>query len=495
MAAEREGCMAGTKQKSLKLNFLMNTIAAISSVVVPLITFPYISRILLPEAKGKVTFAIGLVSYFHVFAQMGIPTYGIQLCAKIRDDERELTKAVHELFFINICMTALSYVALAIFLHFVPKLRAEKNLYIIISTTIFLVTIGIEWFYKALEEYVYITKWSLIAKVIAVGAIFLLVKREEDYIIYAVITAATSLTSIINIVHSRKFISWKPIGNYQIKKHFKYIVVFGAMTFATTLYTNLDTVMLGFLSKYQEVGYYDAAVKIKTVLVCLVTSLGSVLMPRASYYVQNKMWDDFWRIASKAVNYVFLVALPMVVYFIFFAKQGIRLLPGEAYDAAIVPMQVIMPTLLLVGITDIISTQILIPLGKERIVLYSRIFGALTDMVLNFILIPGLGAVGAAVGTLVAEAVVLGIQFLAQRKEISFIFREVKYLKMVVALLLGMAGAFWVLWTPLGNFLSVLISGVLFLGIYGISLLVMKEPLLEETVDQSVKILKKILKK
>lgn len=152
------------KQKSLKLNFIMNAILTMSSFIFPLITFPYISRILLPEGTGKVSFATSLISYFSMIAQLGIPTYGIRACAKVRDNRIELTRTAHELLFINLFMNVISYIALGVVLFTVPRLFEDRSLYIIISSTILLTSIGMEWLYKALEQYTYITIRSIILK-------------------------------------------------------------------------------------------------------------------------------------------------------------------------------------------------------------------------------------------------------------------------------------------------------------------------------------------
>ena len=141
------------KQKSIKLNFVMNMVLTMSSFLFPLITFPYISRILLPEGTGKVSFASSLISYFSMFAQLGIPTYGIRACAKVRDDRQELTRVAQELLIINLVMSSISYVALFAAIAWVPRLQREKPLYVIISLTILLTSIGMEWLYKALEQY------------------------------------------------------------------------------------------------------------------------------------------------------------------------------------------------------------------------------------------------------------------------------------------------------------------------------------------------------
>lgn len=157
------------KNKSIKLNFIMNVILTMSSFIFPLITFPYVSRILLPEGTGKVSFATSLISYFSMFAQLGIPTYGIRACAKVRDDKEELTRTTQELVIINFVMSVISYTALAVALMLVPRLREERALYIIVSLTIAFNVIGMEWMYKALEQYTYITIRSIIFKFVALG--------------------------------------------------------------------------------------------------------------------------------------------------------------------------------------------------------------------------------------------------------------------------------------------------------------------------------------
>ena len=184
----------------------MNMILTLSSVFFPLITFPYASRILKPTGMGRVSFALSLISYFSMFAQLGIPTYGIRACAQVRDDKTELTRVVHELLFINLITNLISYLALIISLLFVPRLRDDRMLYVLVSSTIILTSIGVEWLYKALEQYTYITVRSIIFKCISLIALFLLVHSQEDYIIYGGITIfAASASNILNFINIRKF--------------------------------------------------------------------------------------------------------------------------------------------------------------------------------------------------------------------------------------------------------------------------------------------------
>ena len=372
------------KKKSLKLNFIMNALLTMSSFIFPLITFPYVSRILLPVGTGKVSFTTSVVSYFALFARLGIPTYGIRACAKVRDDKEALSKTVQELFIINMVMSVMAYLALFVAIAFVPRLQQEKMLLMIVSLTILFNAIGMEWLYKALEQYSYITIRSIVFKFIALLAMFAFIHNQKDYVIYGGISIlASSASNVFNFLHAHRYVSVRPVGGYDFKKHLRAVVIFFAMSCATTIYTNLDTVMIGFIATDTDVGYYNAAVKIKTILVSIVTSLGVVLLPRASYYVENGRMEEFYRITKKAIHFVFLVATPMMVYFMLFAKEGICFLSGSAYIGSIVPMQIIMPTLLLIGLTNIMGIQMLVPLGREKVVLLSEIAGVIVDCVLN----------------------------------------------------------------------------------------------------------------
>ena len=463
----------------------MESILSMSTFIFPLITFPYVSRILLPEGTGKVSFATSLVSYFLILTQLGIPKYGIRACAKVRDDHEELTRTAQELLIINLIMTVFTYIAFFIVLAVVPRFQEDKPLYVIVSLSILFNTIGMEWLYKALEKYTYITVRSVIFKFVAILAMFALVHTKEDYVIYGGISIlASSFSNIFNFFHVHKYISMKPVGNYNLKRHWKPVVVFFAMSCATTIYTHLDTVMLGFMKTDADVGYYNAAVKIKTILVSIVTSLGTVLLPRVSYYVQNGQKEAFARITKKALNFVFLLASPLVVYFILFAKQGIYFLSGTAYAGSIAPMQLIMPTLLLIGLSNITGIQILVPTGREIIVLYSEIAGAIVDIIINALLIPGMASAGAAIGTLVAEAVVLGVQLYFIWGEVKEAFKSIHYMKIVIAICLGSAASLWVALMGLGNFVTLLVSAILFFGVYGIVLLLTKEALVLEILTQ-----------
>ena len=484
------------RNKSLKLNFIMNAILTISQFIFPLITFPYVSKILLPLGTGKVSFATSIVSYFAMFAQMGIPMYGVRACAKVRDNKKELSKTVHELFFLNIVMSIISYAIFLLMLFLVPRLKEEKLLFLIVSSTIWFNSIGIEWLYKALEQYTYITVRSVFFKFIALIAMFILVHRQEDYIIYGAISIfASSASCIFNFINAKKYISFEYIGGYNFKIHLKAICVFFAMSCATTIYTHLDTVMLGFMKDDIEVGYYNAAVRIKSILVSIVTSLGVVLLPRASYYIKKGMMSEFYRITQKAINFVFIIATPMMCYFMLFAREGIYFLSSSSYKNSILPMQLLMPTLLFIGLTNIMGIQMLVPLGKEKLVLYSEIAGLIANVTINMLLIPTMEAVGAAIGTLVAEGIVLLVQFIALKDVVIEFYKKVRYLIIFIAIFFAGVSAWGIKSIQMNLFGILLLSSLVFFGVYFGILTILKEAQVIEIEKQVLSKIRQIYKK
>lgn len=484
------------KQRSLKLNFIMNTLLTVSQFIFPLITFPYVSKILLPSGTGKVSFATSVISYFVMFAQMGIPTYGIRACAKVRDNKEELSRTVHELFIINFVMSAISYVIFLLMLVNIQRFQQEKVLFLIVSLNIWFNSVGMEWLYKALEHYTYITIRSVCFKFIALIAMFALVHEQQDYIIYGGISIfASSASNILNFINSRKYISFRFLGGYNFKPHLKAVCIFFAMSCATTIYTHLDTVMLGFMKSDIEVGYYNAAIRIKSILVSIVTSLGVVLLPRASYYIKQNKMEEFYRITKKAINFVFLAATPLMIYFTLFAKEGILFLSNSEYSKAIVPMQILMPTLLFIGLTNIMGIQMLVPLGKEKIVLYSEIAGLITNVGVNILLIPGMGSVGAAIGTVLAEAVVWIVQFIVLRTTVEEFYRKVRFVMILVAILVASCVSVLVKALYVDVFGKLCLSAILFFGIYIFILTVLKEPQVIEIENQVLGKVKKVLVK
>lgn len=426
------------KKKSLKLNIVMNFILTISGFIFPLITFPYVSRVLLPTGTGKVAFAASIVSYFSMVGMLGIPTYGIRACAKVRDDRDKLSKTVQEIMVINSIAMGLSLLVYIIAIILVPRMARDRVLFMINIATLFFNLIGCEWLYKALEQYSYITIRSIILKLISLFLMFLMVHQKSDYVIYGAITILASVGSnFFNFINLRQFLNLKWYSNMNLSQHIKPIFSFFMMTIATTVYTNLDSVMLGFMKGDEAVGYYNAAVKIKTILVSLVTSMGAVLLPRLSFYIKEERNREFRELTIRSLQFVCFISIPLWFYFTIYAKEGIYFLSGEAYTGSILPMQIMMPTLFLIGISNLLGIQILVPLDREEDVLRSVFGGAVVNLVINAVFIPSFGVSGAAFGTLVAELFVTSYQIIVLRDFLKKIVDNIKLYKNIVSTLLA----------------------------------------------------------
>lgn len=468
----------------------MNFIMTASSILFPLITFPYISRVLLSEGNGKVAFASSVITYFTMFASLGIPTYGIRACAKVRDDKEKLSRTAQELLIINSVTMLITTLVFILSVVFIPKFGAEKELFIINGIGMALNVFSVNWLYNALEQYAYITVCNIAVKLVSLGLMFAFVRNPEDYIIYGAITViASSASYVFNFVYAQRFITLKKQGKYEFAVHIKPILIFFAMSAAINVYTNLDVVMLGFMKGDREVGYYNAAIKVKTLLVTLITSLGTVLLPRLSYYINEGKKDEFFRMLGKAANFVVILGVPLTFYFSLFAKESILFLAGTDFMGAVAPMIVLMPTVLLIGLSNITGIQILTPLNAEKKVLYSILWGAGIDFVLNLALIPKFASSGAAFATVMAELLVLVVQCIYLRDMLGQIVRRVSFGKVAAATLLScLAGVLIKHTLHTGAFLMLAVSACGFFAVYGIALLLMREKFVLE-------ILKSVLRK
>lgn len=476
--------MKNNKIHSVKYNFIMNFILTSSQFIFPLITFPYVSRVLLAAGNGKISFAASVANYFMMVASLGVPTYGVRACAQVRDDKKKLSKTVQEIFTINFIMTVLVSITYFICIFTVPKFQAEQRLFLINGLSIVLNLFGMNWVYQALEQYDYITFRSLFFKIVSIVLMFLLVHEQGDYIKYAAITVLAGVGSnILNFIRLHRFIEFRWEENYNLKRHLKPILILFAQSLAVSIYTNLDTVMLGFLKTDHDVGYYNAAVKIKSILLSLVTSLGNVLLPRMSYYAKQNLKKEFSETMLKALNFTVLLSVPLVIYFGIFSKEAIAFLAGDGYIGAVMAMQIITVAVIPNGLTGVLGVQVLTALEKEKYVLYSVIVGAVVDFILNLSFIPQYGAAGAALATMIAEFLVLLVQLFVTKnllRELRGGFRIQYYL--ILSILCGVISYMVKLAGIKTVFGELLVSATLFFCIYGIGLFITNDPIVLEVL-------------
>lgn len=474
--------MKKIKQHSVKYNFFMNFILSASQFIFPIITFPYISRVLLAEGSGKVTFATSIASYFLMVASLGIPTYGIRACAQVRNDKKKLSKTAQEILIINLVTTVLITIIYLISIFTISRFRADETLFLINGVNIVLNMFGMNWLFQALEQYDYITFRSLAFKIISIVLMFILVHEKSDYVIYGAITVFAAVGSnILNLIRSRHYIDFKLYENYNLRRHMKPILILFAQSLAISIYTNLDTVMLGFMKTDADVGYYNAAVKIKTILVSLVTSMGNVLLPRMSYYAKERKNKEFMNTMQMALNFTMLISIPMAVYFCMFSAESIRFLAGNGYDGAILAMEIITISIIPIGLTGILGIQVLTAIEKEKYVLYSVTTGAVIDFILNCLLIPEMGAAGAALATVIAEFVVLFVQVIYTKNLLKQVSSKLRGHIYIVLTIPSIILAYIIKCIDLKScFISLVLSAIVFLGSYGIGLLFTKDNLAME---------------
>ncbi len=471
---------------SVKYNFIMNFILTATNFIFPLITFPYVSRVLQAAGNGRVSFASSAANYFMMVASLGIPTYGIRACARVRDNKNELSKTVQELFIINFIMTCLVTITYVVCVFSVPKFAQDKVLFFINGLNIVLNMFGMNWVYQALEQYDYITVRSIVFKVVSIILMFAFVHDQNDYVIYGAITVFAAVGSyVLNFIRLQKIIDFKLTGNYDFKQHMKPIFILFSQSLAVSIYTNLDTVMLGFMKTDVDVGYYHAAVRIKGLLLSLVTSLGNVLLPRMSYFVKQSRMNEFKKYMVKALNFELLMSISLALYFVLFAKESIRFLAGSGYDGAILAMQIITVAVVPNGLTGVLGVQVLTSLEKEKYVLLSVVVAAFVDFLLNLVFIPKYGAAGASLATAIAELLVLGIQIYYTKELLVEARREFRiHYYIILSMIAGCLSLLTLKLNIYSNFITLVISAIVFFGSYCVGLLIIKEPVLVDTFNE-----------
>ena len=400
------------KAPSIKINAIFYVTRRLLVLLFPLITFPYASRVLLPEGIGRVAFARSFIDYFITIATLGISTYGIRETAKARDSREELTKVSKEILAINMVSSIISYLLLYIAIFCIPKLSEYRALLIVISSKILFTALGLDWLYGGMEEYKYITVRSFIFQVISVILLFTFVHQPSDYLKYASIAVIANVGShVCNWVHSKKYIDiFSYCGKLDLKKHLRPILTLFAMAEVAKIYVALDVTMLGFMCSNWEVGIYTAATKINHVIIHLVVAIGYVVIPRLAYYLKHADKNKFQELVYKNFDIFFLISIPSAIGLCIVGEAAVIAFSGEKFMASIPIMRLMNPIIVITGIGSVVGTQTFVPMGKEKLVLYALIIGAVSNIVLNFALIPRYQVWGASVASLVSQSVLSGVE-------------------------------------------------------------------------------------
>ena len=483
----KSDCSVEFFPKSLKKNAALNMTKSVMSLIFPLITFPYVSRVLGPVYIGKVNFAQSVVSYFSLIAALGISTYAVREAAKLREDKTALSSFIKEVFTLNLISTFVAYILFAVALFFLPQLSEYKKLLVICGASILFITLGMDYLYTALEEFKYITIRSIAFQFLSLALLFIFVKNQNDYYKYAAISVISSVGSnLLNFFHARKFIFFNIKGTFCIKKHLKPVFTLFAMSAAISIYTVLDTTMLGLIKGDEAVGLYTAATKINRMVLMMITAATTVLLPRLSYYAGKENKLEFMRLSQKAMNFVIMFSLPCAVGLFILAEPVILLFSGSQYISSILAMQIMNAVIVLIGMSNVIGIQIFMSVGKEKITLYSVIAGALVNFCMNLLLIPRFGVNGAAIGTVCAEFCVTLVQFVAAKNYFNWKNLILHFVKVVLSAFL-MSLCVFIVCRFTDSFTLKIIFGILVgIVVYALCLFLLRDSLFTEIFAQVV---------
>ena len=265
----------------------------------------------------------------------------------------------------------------------------------------------IEWLYKGLEEFKFITLRSLVVKTLYVISIFIFVQSADDYLIYYLLsTLMIAFNAIINIVYSRKYVSIK-IRGVNFSQYFHHFFILGIYTLLTSMYTTFNVVYLGFACSETEVGYYTTAVKIFGLLIAIYTAFTGVMLPRMSALLSEGKIKEFKLMLSKSNTLLFSFSIPIIFFSVVFAPLIVDVIAGAGYEGAILPMRIVMPLMLIIGYEQIIIIQALMPLKEDREILINSLIGALIGVIMNILLVPSFKSVGSSLVWIISEITVL----------------------------------------------------------------------------------------
>lgn len=393
------------KEKSLGGNMFLNFVRTFLTVVFPLITFPYVSRILQVENLGKISFATSVVSYFSLIAVLGVNSYAIRECAIVRDNAGKRGKLIDEVFSINVVSTAVAYILLFLALFFLPKLYEYRLLILLYSSVLVFTTIGVGWLYSAFEDFFYITIRSVLFQLISLFLIFWWIRDEEGYYWYIVILVVQSVgANILNFIHSRKIHKLKLTRHLNLKVHLKPILTLFATEIATTIYVSSDTTVLGFMTGDYYVGIYAVSSKIYFVVKQILAAILQVGVPKLSHFYNNERLNDFKNIALEIGNILIVILFPAVTGLFLCSNEIVYVISGKAYLRAASSLKILCVAMIFAIVAWYLSQCILIPTKQERIIMKTTMISAGLNLILNILMIPYWKENAAAFTTLLSEA-------------------------------------------------------------------------------------------
>lgn len=396
-------------------------VKTLASIIFPLITFPYVSRILQPENMGKVNFGSSIVSYFTLIATLGVTTYAVRECSAVRADKKKLEKIASEILSINIVTMIFSYLVLIICLILWPKLAGYRLLILIQSMSIFCTIVGADWLNTSMEDFRYITIRTVAFQFVAFILMLFFVKKPEDYIIYAVISLiSSSAGNLCNIFYRRRYGNIHLVFQMNWKRHMPGIIGLFVMLLSQTIMSSIDTTMLGLMKGDYEVGLYSVASKVIHIVFQVVASITWVVMPQLSRGFANKDYVSVNEILNKTINFTITLMLPCFVGLLVLSNEVMIVIGGKEYIEG-VPCLVILSIGMLFDLVwgNLWGNCVLLSSKKERQFTIACFIAMIVNVMGNYILIPDYGIVGAAIATVIAKFVIGIIVIQKRDKQIN----------------------------------------------------------------------------
>lgn len=463
--------------RSVKFNVVMNMILTSSSFLFPLVTVPYVSRVLGPSKTGIISWASTFTDYFILVAMLGFNMYGTRECAKVRDDREKLSQTLQELLTILLISTSIVYAVYLTFVFLMPRTQEQLPLMFITGTTIWFTAAGAEWFYRAIEQYGYITFRNIMFKILSVILMFLFVRQTQDYLTYAAINVLGTVGSnVINICRLRKYVDFSVRRKISIRHHFKSMFKFSVSSISSGMYGKIDMLLLGFFVNNYSLGLYQLVFKIRNLCTSVGGSVTAVMLPRLSYYEAKAGHEQTTRLVAKNFNFLLILGLGMISAMVICAHPIITLLGGAEYLPGIHALQIGAP-LVLLGSIGSMQSQYMVASNQEKAYTYTTVFGLVFSAILECILIPCWGINGAALGLVVTEFCVYVLRSYIIRDFMTVVHKHTDYHKIVFAWITASVLTIGVLWlvNSLNAFIQIAIAGAVYLFVDLLLLYIFKE--------------------
>lgn len=411
---------------SIKKNYIYNTAFSILNMFIPLVTAPYLARILGTEGVGTYAYYFTVAQYFTIFAKMGLTNYGTRYIAAIRDDLEKLKSGFSSLYVMQICVTLSAFI---IYMLYVGFLAEEKVLAVIFGIWLIFVAFDTDWLLFALEEFKSAAVRNCAVKIASTIAVIVIVKDVGDVWKYALITAISYIAGYLFLwVKCRTYLSFQYVTPQKVFEHIKPCFLLLIPILALNIYRTMDKVMLGILSDMHETGLYEYAEKIVYCLTAFISSFGAVMLPRISNLLAQNEKKAVAKYISNSMSFLIFLSSGMCFGISAVADSLIPILYGQNFSGSIVLLKLLAVTLMFIAWGNVIRTQYVIPSKRDNIYIGSILTGAVVNLVANAALIPQFSAVGACIGTILAEFSVLVFQAVRLHRELPYL----RYLKNVL---------------------------------------------------------------